>query len=128
MDLALPRNAEEISFAITYLRQLNFFHGFETVFVPKIVLDTINEFTSLNQDKYLKELKQINRNDSKLVKDFEKKLNSILWQMKRTDIYEAQLTSLLSLYAIWLQAKRLKSLIIQSMSDPRAISLDSYIY
>lgn len=118
LDLALPRNTEEINFAITYLRQLNFFHGFETVFVPKTVLDTISEFTSVSQEKYLKELRQISRSDAKLMKDFEKKLNSILWQMKRTDIHEAQLTSLLSLYAIWLQAKRLKSLIIQSMSDP----------
>lgn len=118
LDLAPPRNTEEINFAITYLRQLNFFHGFETVFVPKTVLDIISEFTSVNQEKFLKELRQISRSDSKLVKDFEKKLNSILWQMKRTDIHEAQLTSLLSLYAIWLQAKRLKSLIIQSMSNP----------
>lgn len=118
LDLALPRYTEETDFAITYLRQMNFFHGFETVLGTKTVLDTISEFTSVNQEKYLKELRQISRSDSKLVKDFEKKLNLILWQMKRTDIHEAQLTSLLSLYAIWLQAKRLKSLIIQSMSDP----------
>jgi len=118
LDLDLPRNTEEINFAITYLRQLNFFHGFKTIFVPTTVLDTISEFTSVNQEKYLKELGQVSRSDSKLEKDFEKKLNSILWKMKRTDTYEAQLTSLLSLYAIWLQAKRLKSLIIQSMSDP----------
>ena len=118
LDLDLPRNAEEINFAITYLRQLNLFHGFETIFAPKVVLDTISEFTSINQEKYLKELGQLSTSESKLAKDFEKKLNSILWQMKRTDIHEAQLSSLLSLYAIWLQAKRLKSLIIQSMSNP----------
>jgi hypothetical protein len=118
LDLDLPRNTEEIDFAITYLRQLNFFHGIETIFVPKVVLDTITEFTSINQEKYLKELGQISRSDNELARDFEKKLNSILWQMKRTDIHEAQLSSLLSLYAIWLQAKRLKSLVIQSMSDP----------
>ena len=118
LDLDLPRNTEEINFAITYFRQLNFFHGFETIFAPKVVLDTISKFTSISLEKYLKELGQISRSDSKLAKDFEKKLNSILWQMKRTDIHEAQLSSLLSLYTIWLQAKRLKSLIIQSMSDP----------
>jgi hypothetical protein len=118
LDLDLPRNIEDINFAITYLRQLNFFHGFGTIFVPKVVLDIISEFTSINQEKYLKELGQISRSESKLAKDFEKKLSSILWQMKRTDIHEAQLSSLLSLYAVWLQAKRLKSLLIQSMSDP----------
>lgn len=118
LDLDLPRNAEEINFAITYLRQLNFFHGFETIFVPKVVLDTISDFTPINQEKYLKEIGQISRRDSKLVRDFENKLTSILWRMKRTDIHEAQLSSLLSLYAIWLQAKGLKSLIVQSMSDP----------
>lgn len=118
LDLDLPRNTEEINFAITYFRQLNFFHGFETIFAPKVVLDTISKFTSISLEKYLKELGQISRSDSKLAKDFEKKLNSILWQMKRTDIHEAQLSSLLSLYTIWLQATRLKSLIIQSMSDP----------
>jgi hypothetical protein len=118
LDLDLPRNIEEVNFAITYLCQLNFFHGFETIFVPKVVLDTISEFTSINQEKYLKELGQISRSESKLAKDFENELNSILCQMKRTDIYEAQLSSLLSLYTTWLQAKRLKSLIIQSMSDP----------
>lgn len=118
LDLDLPRNIEEVNFAITYLRQLNFFHGFETIFVPKVVLDMISEFTSTNQEKYLKELEQISRSESKLAKDFEKKLNSILWQMKRTDIHEAQLSSFPSLYTVWLQAKRLKSLLIQSMSDP----------
>jgi len=118
VDLYFPKSAEEINFAITYLRQLNFFHGFENIFVPKVVLDAISEFVSLRQEKYLKELEQISRNECKLVKNFEKTLNSILWQIKRTDVYEAQLSPLLSLYAILLQAKKLKSLVILSMSDP----------
>jgi hypothetical protein len=114
----LPRNIEEVNFAITYLRQLHFLHGFERIFVPKVVLGTISEFTQVDGEKYLEKLGQLDDSEDKLVREFENEFTSILWQMKRTDIYEAQLSSLLSLYAIWLQAKRLRSLIVQSLSTP----------
>jgi hypothetical protein len=115
-DLNLPNNREETDFFIAYLRQLHFFHGFDRIFVSKSAVDLIREWTSIDEEKYLRTLDQTNGYELVLARELEQELGDILWQMKKTDIYEANLSSLPSLYALWSVARRLESLIVQPMS------------
>lgn len=117
-DLYLPRNLEEMESVISYLHQLHFIHGFEKIYVPEVAIARIREWIQTYNMIYLRKLEEITSREDMLVRGCEEELDSILWKMKRTDVLEAQLDSFLSLYGMWLQAKRLKSLLVQSMSIP----------
>jgi len=117
-DLAFSENIEEINFVLSYLRQLHFLQGFERIFLPKAALDAIREWATIEEEKFIEEIGKPAKSENALLKECESRLSSILWKMKRTDIHEAQLSSLLSLYLIWLQAKRQRSVIVQAGFEP----------
>jgi len=117
-DLVFSEKIEEINFVLSYLRQLHFLQGFERIFLPKAALDAIKESATIEDKKFLEQIDKPTKSENALSKECESELSSILWKMKRTDIQEAQLSSLLSLYPIWLQAKRQRSVIIQAALEP----------
>lgn len=116
-DLSFSRNPEGTELVAGYLRELHFVHGFETVFIPDTLYAVINAQKN-SKEKYLGKLGHLNRNENNTMRECEKKLESILWKMKRTDIDEAHLRSFLSLLSVWLQAIRLKSLVVEPLSSP----------
>jgi hypothetical protein len=117
-DLVFSKNIEEIAFVLSYLRQLHFLQGFERIFLPRTAFDAIKESATIEEDKFLESIDKPTKSESALLKECEMELSSILWTMKRTDIHEAQLSSLLSLYSTWLQAKRQRSVIVQAALEP----------
>jgi len=117
-DLVFSENIEEINFVLSYLRQLHFLQGFERIFLPKATLYAIREWATIEVEKFLEEIDKPTKRENALLKECESGLSSILWKMKRTDIHEAQLSSLLSLYSIWMQAKGQRSVIIQAALEP----------
>lgn len=116
-DLSFSRTPEGTELVVSYLRQLHFVHGFETVFIPSALHAVINAQKN-SKEKYLRKLGHLNRNENSTMRECEKKLESILWKMKRTDIDEAHLRSFLSLLSVWLQAIRLKSLVVEPLCSP----------
>lgn len=117
-DLVFSENIEEINFVLSYLRQLHFLQGFERIFLPKAALDAIRKRATIEEGKFLEEIDKPTKSENALLEECESGLSSILWKMKRTEIHEAQLSSLLSLFSIWLQAKRQRSVIIQAALEP----------
>lgn len=116
-DLSFPRNPEETELIAGYFRQLHFVHGFEAVFIPSTLYAVVNAQKN-SKEKYLRKLGHLNRNENNTMRECEKRLESILWKMKRTDIDEAHLRSFLSLFSVWLQAKRLKSVVVEPLCSP----------
>ena len=116
-DLSFSRNIEGIELAVGYLRQLHFVHGFETVFIPSTLHAVVNSQKN-KKEKYLRELRGLNRNENNAMKECEEKLQSILWKMKRTDIDESHLRPFLSLVSVWLQAIRLRSVVVEPVCSP----------
>lgn len=106
-DLPTPTTKIEIKHIIQYLRQLHFLRGFETIYTPEKSL--VNQI-SLN---FLREFpERFERNMNSLIEVITEKLNSILWDMKKTDYMDADLTSFTSLYSLWLRARSMKAVIV----------------
>jgi len=112
-----PNNSEDKEFTIAYIRQVHHFQGFQDIFIPKNVFSSLSSIIEPN-DKFVKKLPLIGKTDKRILEDFEKSINTLLWSIKKTDIFETGLTSFLVAFAIWVQAKKLKSAIILHLSNP----------
>lgn len=108
-DLPSSVTEAEISQIIQYLRQLHSIRGFEKIYVSetnilnKISLEYVRELPSQIED----EVKNSTRN---MVSE----LDSILWDIKKTDHREANLSPFVFLYSLWLKAKSIKAVVIFS--------------
>lgn len=113
----LPKNSEEKEFAIGYLRQLRHIQGFQNIFVPQRIYTSLNSVMK-NQDNYIRTLPMKTRKETDMVKSLHGYLDSLLWEMKKTDVQEAQLNSFLEIFEIWLKARSQRAVVIAACSDP----------
>jgi hypothetical protein len=103
----------EIDHIIQYLSQLHFLRGFETIYVYEKSL--VNEISL----SYVKEFpEQFERDSNNLIGMIIEELDSILWNMKKTDHMEANLTPFISLCSLWLKARSIRAAVIFSRLHP----------
>jgi hypothetical protein len=107
----MPNNPEEREFAIGYLRQLRHIQVFQNIFVPRRVLSSLNSAIK-TQDEYIRTLPARTREETNTAKCVREYLDSLLWEMKKTDVQEAQLDSFLRAFEIWLKARSLRAVVI----------------
>jgi hypothetical protein len=112
-----PKNSEEKESTVAYLRQFHCLQGFQNIFIPRSAFSSICNVIEA-EDSYVKMLPMITREDEKTLESLEESLNSLLWKMKKIEVHDSDLTSFLSAFAIWLQAKRLKAVVILPLSNP----------
>ena len=112
-----PRSFEEKEFAIAYFRQFHYFQGFRDVFIPQSVFLSVSSVVE-SEDSYIKTMPMMTEKETRVVEDLEKLLDSLLWKMKKTDVLESGLTSLLAAFAVWLQSRSLSAVVVLPLSDP----------
>jgi len=110
-------NVEETGLVIRYIQQLHSFHGFDTIFVPEDTYSRIRKKETYRMD-YLRRLPNPPNRSDELIAEIRCRLDSILWELKRTDHIEAQLTSFISLYSKWIHARLLEAVVVLPMTSP----------
>jgi len=108
---------EEIDLAFQYFEQLHFLHGFETIFMAEDTFNCIRKEKPKIND-YLRKLPNSRNSQGKLLEKIKHELDSILWELKKTDYTEAQLHSFVSIYSKWLHALPLKAVVVLPMMVP----------
>lgn len=116
-EFSPPRSAEEKEFAVAYFRQLHFVQGFQSIFVSKNVFLSISSMVE-PEDSYVEPLPKVDEAEKRILENFGKSLDRLLWTTKKKDVLETGLTSLLAAVEVWIQARKLKSAIVLPSSNP----------
>lgn len=117
----LPSTFYNLDLMIGYVQQIHLLHGFETIFVSESIHDRIvgrKPYTT----SYLRQLPNFDDRQDRLLERIKHELDSILWNLKKTDHTEAQLGSFLSLYSKWLHALSLEAVVVLPMMAPTSAS------
>jgi hypothetical protein len=116
-EFSPPRSAEEKEFAVAYFRQLHFVQGFQSIFLPKKVFSSIKSIVEPG-DSYVKPLPKVAQTEKRILENFGESLDRLLWTIKKTDVFETGLASLLATVEVWVQARKLDSAIVLPSSNP----------
>jgi hypothetical protein len=116
-EFSPPRSAEEKEFAVAYFRQLHFVQGFQSIFLSKNVFSSISSIVE-PEDTYVEPLPKVAETEKRILDNFGESLDRLLWTIKKKDVFETGLASLLATVEVWVQAKKLDSAIVLPSSNP----------
>ena len=105
-NLPTPASDIEVRHIVQYLDQLHYVRGYDRI----CILPPFSNATSLSYvDEYPR---QIENEVNATIEIIIERLNSILWDLKKTDYMEANLQPFVYLFSLWLKAKQIKAIII----------------